>query len=633
MQTALVIGLSIAVFLALITNFTTKPTVGARWNIILASIALVGGFCIYGYGFLRIEHTNLAYAVIRTVHSTLHMFVSANEYADIRSAPGMEALPVMVLFWTIHSFAFYCTANAFIKLLGGEFLKKLRLFSLRFQDITLLYGMNDRSMGFLTELMKKEKGAFLVVDTADAASPYKEAIEDLGGLLLTSMDARSASPMLIKKAGFRKGKHNYRFFALHEESSENLYFANRLRDSMKEAGITPDQTSLVLFAGADSAAADHVQSIGKHYGFGSLSAFTHADLAARLMVRHYPPYEQVSFDEKGASTEVFDAVIVGFGAAGKAALRHLIMNSAFPGKGCHFAVFDPTLEARSGAFSFLYPGLSSLPVEYFAVDARSQTFFDYLNEHAKTLSYVALCCGSEKMNSYLDQTLRYGAFHFVHPLTIVHCTTEMVSCLRQGASVRGHHPIYSMDLLGNSALDGSAKRLNHKYYEGEGLTLEEAWNKADYFSRTSCKAFADFLPAFLAMAHVSTEDVQKGEEFLTNNPQLLEMLSMAEHLRWCYFHLCMGYLPMTEEELSLRLKLAERQRLAGEKITPPQKDTYRRRHACLVPWEELDLLSERVSAALASPRDYKQMDRNNVLLIPELVREEQKSRREESKPA
>ena len=43
-------------------------------------------------------------------------------------------------------------------------------------------------------------------------------------------------------------------------------------------------------------------------------------------------------------------------------------------------------------------------------------------------------------------------------------------------------------------------------------------------------------------------------------------------------------------------------------------------HACLVPWEDLDALSARESEITGVRVDYKAMDRNNVLAVPDILR-------------
>ena len=57
------------------------------------------------------------------------------------------------------------------------------------------------------------------------------------------------------------------------------------------------------------------------------------------------------------------------------------------------------------------------------------------------------------------------------------------------------------------------------------------------------------------------------------------------------------------------------------------KDPERRLHACLIPWEELDALSAWESEATGQKRDYKQADRDNVLMISELLKQEEETAR------
>ena len=50
------------------------------------------------------------------------------------------------------------------------------------------------------------------------------------------------------------------------------------------------------------------------------------------------------------------------------------------------------------------------------------------------------------------------------------------------------------------------------------------------------------------------------------------------------------------------------------------KDTAARTHACLIPWDELDALSEKENAITGGSVDYKQYDINNVLALPKLIK-------------
>lgn len=77
---------------------------------------------------------------------------------------------------------------------------------------------------------------------------------------------------------------------------------------------------------------------------------------------------------------------------------------------------------------------------------------------------------------------------------------------------------------------------------------------------------------------------------------------------------------MTEEEYCQRLETYLQQKVAGEQPIRIGKNMRERTHACLTGWEELDALSARENAITGKTVDYKQMDRENVLIVPKLLR-------------
>ena len=163
--------------------------------------------------------------------------------------------------------------------------------------------------------------------------------------------------------------------------------------------------------------------------------------------------------------------------------------------------------------------------------------------------------------------------------------------------------------------------VNHRYHLSEGRTAEEDWAACDYFSRLSCRASADYLPAFLKAAGLEAEEVR--EKGWPDDPELLENLSETEHLRWCAFHFCMGYQPMPEEVFADRAAQYRREKEEqGAPLIRVGKDSVKKLHACLIPWEELDALDEKEKRLTGKEVCYKQLDRDNILLIPELLRGE-----------
>jgi hypothetical protein len=131
------------------------------------------------------------------------------------------------------------------------------------------------------------------------------------------------------------------------------------------------------------------------------------------------------------------------------------------------------------------------------------------------------------------------------------------------------------------------------------------------------------MDAFLAQAHMDRKTA--AEEGLGKDPQILETLAQSEHLRWMAFHAAMGYRPMPAEVYDAReAQFLKEKAEDGKGRTRVGKDTKAKLHACMIPWDDLDALSERESRAKGTPVDYKQMDRDNVLAIKDQLMEIEK---------
>ena len=78
---------------------------------------------------------------------------------------------------------------------------------------------------------------------------------------------------------------------------------------------------------------------------------------------------------------------------------------------------------------------------------------------------------------------------------------------------------------------------------------------------------------------------------------------------------------MSQEEFHHRAEVYRREAAdTGVGRIRISKDLNQRIHACLVPWDQLDALSARENAITGKNTDYKEMDRNNVRAIPNVLR-------------
>ena len=610
-----------ALVLATITTLASKAETRARLAGGATLIAAVGGLITYGYAY-AVASRYPPLSVLQAAMAVLGMFLGRNEFAFVVQTPFFSAPGAQMLFWILHFFAMYATASAIFTALGTSVLHQIRLFLMRMNHITVIYGVTPETIPLGLSFTGR-KNTIVFVDEDISTSDYQMILSE-GGLVCSDVHALSVSEKFLKRTGIRRSGRKIRLYALHPDHAKSLDYARIFLAALQKAEIRPEKTQLVLLGYEDILGESFLNSENR-YGYGNVSVFDEATLAARLLIRRYPPCNCLAFDENGNAKEDFDVLLIGFGKIGQAVLDELIMHGQFTGSRFHAAVFDPKYQQISGYIQHEQRGiLNHYAIDFYGEDARSSILFDYLQAHRDTLKYIAVCLRNESSNTRLSQEINRYLVRLSCGASLFQCTEGNVRRISRDSRSRKKYSIYSPEVINNEKLDRMAMIVNQTYHRDSGRTKEENWKNCDYFSRMSCRAFADFVPAVLRAAGITAEMAVRPEDCpWTENSVLLENLARTEHLRWCAFHYVMGYESMDKDTVHKRiLRFREEQELTGSGTINITKDTGARRHACLISWEELDELSRVVSEATGNPRDYRQMDVDNILSIPELLQQE-----------
>jgi hypothetical protein len=498
--------------------------------------------------------------------------------------------------------------------IGQRFIRTVNLWMMRRGDLNVIYGANENSISLAEKLKKESRSVTVFVDGGDG-SVYDGQILRMGSLLLGD---EIPTEDLLRRLGVRPGGRKLTVFCLKDPES-NALFAENLLTALQGAGIPSSQTELSILVDNESAGEELQASQlpgQERFGFGSVHAVESASLAARLMIRTFPPYRRITFDGCGNAQEDMEVLVVGFGLTGQAVLRHLIMNGMFNGSRFHATVIARNYSEAAGSFFYRYPGLrSGVSIDFVEDNARSVRVYSTLEEKGKDLKYVAVCTGSEKENREIAGELSAMLRVLGSKAVVVQVTHRGVRTY--AGELRAE--LFTPDVLLGTQLDAMAKVINHRYHLAEGRTAEEDWDNCDYFSRMSCRASADFLNALLRSVGLNRRTaLETGWE---PEGEVLESLSRTEHLRWNAFHYAMGYQTMPDEVYRQRAEMARRQtEEQGSSDIRPGKDAVRRLHACLVPWDELDEVSRRESEVSGKTVDYKEMDRENIRSLPAMLR-------------
>ncbi|MBQ1355397.1 MAG: hypothetical protein IIY72_02840 [Solobacterium sp.] len=603
-------------FLLVLISLGFQPKLTVKFNGMMIFLTALAGACIYGYGY-SVIFSSFPQAIMRSLFSVFCMFLGRNEISAVSAAPALQAPGIQVVIYFVHMMALYCTASAVLASIGTRLLRVMNLALIRRNELHLIYGASEESIRLAEELQQEHTVIF--VDRGPG-SMFDDRILRMGSILFTDDSACRPRPSFLKKAGITNSRKGIVVYCLDNSAAANIRFAADLAKAMQEAGISPDKTRITVIA--DGEDEGHVrQAGGEQYGYGSVFSFNRAELVSRLMIRQYPPCDTMTFDEKGRALENFEAVVIGFGNLGQAALRALIMNGQFCGSRFHAVVTADSFSRQSGSFMYRYPAIrKNCNVEFREDNARSIEFYEYLFSIRETLNYVAICTGNEKENAEIAAELTGFLRNAGSKAVIIQCTNEGISRLSGSTGLTETVKLYSEDLLNSSRIDRMAMIVNQQYHTANGKTAAENWKDCDYFSRMSCRAAADYMPAVLKACGVSAEDVLAGN--WQPDTEVMENLGIMEHLRWCAFHYCMGYSPMSREVFAERVRqYSQEVREQGSSRIRVTKDAENRLHACLVGWDELEALADLEEELSGVRKDYKEMDKDNIRMIPAMLKE------------
>lgn len=604
----------IAIFAALIVMMLVKPKL-TRTTILFSGIfTVICGSFFYGYGYVYTAESG-ALAAIKTVFSVIRIFFGGNAYDDISAAPIFSYTSVQFVFWLLHFTGTFSTAAAALSTFGKSAFRRLRLKFRTKEELCVVYGIRSETVEFAKKLAEHTGGNVVLVGVnPDHLS--EDSLQDPSCHIRSDAAALEGKVSFLRSIGMDKSKRKLHLFCLSEDLFDCRIYAENILASLETLQVNSEQTALTLQSSQQLTDAPLLAN-SERYGFGSVDFLDVPELVSRMLMLRFPPYRQLSFDENGKAKENLNCAIVGFGEVGQSVLRSLVMNGQFEGSTFRCDVFDPNYTKRLGKLKVLSPELlRQYEILFHDSDGRGDVFYDHLMQKGRDLKYIVLCTGSEKLNSLIARELLPCLDRLEIRAKVCLCDRNSVSAIDQTSVEK--FSLYDPAILKTDALDQRAMALNYSYCGNTARTPSEEWQHCDYFSRLSSRASADFAEA---MAYAAGLDPEAFPENWKPEEALLENLAKTEHLRWCAFHYAMGFTAMSFEEFDQRCKqFVEEQNTTGKGKIRVGKDLKTRRHICLVSWDMLDALSEKELQATGRAVNYKQLDRNNVLALPTLLK-------------
>lgn len=302
--------------------------------------------------------------------------------------------------------------------------------------------------------------------------------------------------------------------------------------------------------------------------------------------------------------------ITGFKTGTDILCKYLVCGISTAGMRVHLMIFgEKERTQRETAFFFQSnPALASaVEVEVIGIEPDTEQFYSYMLKNEKPLD--ALFCIGGHADENIACALRVSELWeksghniplFVQGENLLEDKTVLE---RAGVTVFGcRQQIFSYEVFIGEKLDAIAKRV-HWYYHasfGHSEDADNLWKCASVYEKMSSRLLAIHIPWKVMCAGYELREGGISGAFcqaLDANRTLETNLAIGEHMRWQACLVMEGWQCALPEELE-----------KGQ-----NKDTIRRRHACLVPWGEL----QEVSALYG--KNYQELDRQLIRALEYIV--------------
>ena len=289
------------------------------------------------------------------------------------------------------------------------------------------------------------------------------------------------------------------------------------------------------------------------------------------------------------------------------------LNGQFIGGKMRAIIVDNKVKNPEDCFIQRYPRMDiCCKYKFHCIDVQDKEFYTLLEEETN-IDYIVIALNNDELNKRIALDVRryFRRQGFLYgtqmPVITVFEKDGILSKQKDNEDIfvfGFRDEILKDSIIIDEHLDKMAMAVNNTYDE------DSKWNELDWFSQESSRASADFVPAMLHIADSGNKDgkdkktylaskglheleddwiLQLKDDFsqaLERNKDIREKLAQTEHLRWNAFHAAMGFSKISLEEMQSRFD-------KGKGAVYARKCTSEQVHACLVPWEDLDAVTEK----------------------------------------
>jgi len=475
----------------------------------------------------------------------------------------------------------------------------------------------------------------------------------------------------------RRHLHGHRHFFITEDQNDNVNMALKILQQILSNPHFQTMTNHLFvrceIEGIDALFQEKINGWCTMHNcnicnFVEIHMFNQSDLTARQFIFNHPTLDlekHPDFFAGGSclniNTETLqvtgeaDILILGLGWVGYEILKKTLCDTRYPGNNTvRITVIDDNFKYLHGAFATVFEEARKFGVsievnpefydkgEIGEVNKRihntgSSRFYSWLAEDKRILNFnrIIIALGDDELNintaldihrfrarfltsaSAIDDTMMPEKI-FVHVrekgLFNYFDTTQSPVIPFGGIS-----EINTCSILIDEKMDTVAKMVNYVYsrydtdmvksedilkeLENPDGDLEKNWSSASIFNQDSSRAVAMSINNMVRICG----GLENLEKYL-NDKEKLECLAKMEHRRWNTFHVMKGVTAWPFDDVC---------EVKGKKNGKLSFYGSLFKHICLVPFEDLDMVSDKINELNKSKKeDYKEVDRRIIRHFP-----------------
>ena len=495
--------------------------------------------------------------------------------------------------------------------IGGNIISKIKLLFLRIfgtgKNLYIIYGLNQESAFFAEDIRKRDSKANIVLLSFndDNISEEEQKIENSmyqNCVYKAEYQSKNSLLPIIKLIKKCRGKTYAVFMA--KQRWKNVNLTELFCESCSE-----EIQNLHIYLIYDKEKSVKISNNEKFLNF-DIHWLSPEELAVRQLflsseILKLFPKESCIY---GRIDSDFELAVVGYSKTSQELCRFLTFCLQTAGMRLKVKIFGKDIVNEFSFFLHSNPGLSEV-ISFIPMEAEPGTeeYYNHFRSRSKNLKGIFFagdfdenCKLAFRLRDIVPLDLKEIPFYILgENLEEDYCAVKSLDMHIFGATEQ----IYNCEILIDEKLDAIAKAV-HCYYNdfyNKAADGETLWKKATLYEKNSSRALAAHIPWKISCAGFKLTDSPTSYgsygKKLEELPQLLENLSIGEHLRWEAVLFAEGW--QTAEPTDIK---------SGK-----TKDNINRLHSCLVPWEKLSDVSEYYNV------DYKELDRHLIRSLEKII--------------